>query len=61
MESLSVELESLYCLFHRKELMLRDPLGLVNAKINPYDFELVSFVSSGLSYGRVEQIQKTLI
>ncbi len=59
-ESLSSELESLYSLFHRKELMLRDPLGLVNPHLNPHDFELVSFVSAGLSYGRVEQIQKSL-
>ncbi len=59
-ESLSAELETLYALFHRKELMLRDPLGLVNSNLNPHDFELVSFVSAGLSYGRVEQIQKSL-
>lgn len=57
---LGVELEHLYSLFHRKELMLRDPLGLVKNDLNPHDFELVSFVSAGLSYGRVEQIQKSL-
>jgi uncharacterized protein (TIGR02757 family) len=59
-KSLALELESLYSLYHRKELMLRDPLGLVNSQLNPNDFELVSFVSAGLSYGRVEQIQKSL-
>lgn len=57
---LRLELENLYSLFHHKELMLRDPLGLVNSDLNPHDFELVSFVSAGLSYGRVEQIQKSL-
>ena len=59
-ESLGAELENLYSLFHRRELMLLDPLGLVNTGLNPHDFELVSFVSAGLSYGRVEQIQKSL-
>lgn len=60
-QSLALELENLFSLYHHKDLMLRDPLGLVNSKLNPQDFELVSFVSAGLSYGRVEQIQKSLI
>ena len=54
------ELEHLYRLYHRPELLGEDPLGLVSAEISSDDFELVSYVSASLSYGRVEQIRKSL-
>lgn len=56
-----IELDSLYKKFHKKELLLSDPLGLVSTKLNKSDFEIVSYISASLSYGRVEQIQKSLV
>ncbi|MEZ4813686.1 MAG: DUF2400 family protein [Bdellovibrionota bacterium] len=54
------ELESLYKKYHRPELLGEDPLGHVSNSLSPEDFELVSYVSASLSYGRVEQIKKSL-
>jgi hypothetical protein len=54
------ELEHLYRLYHRPELLGEDPLGLVSAEMSSDDFELVSYVSASPSYGRVEQIRKSL-
>lgn len=54
------ELEHLYKLYHRPELLGEDPLGLVSGEMTSEDFEVVSYVSASLSYGRVEQIRKSL-
>ena len=55
------ELFSLYKKYHKAELLGQDPLGLVNASLDDRDFEFVSYVSASLSYGRVEQIRKSLM
>src|SRR5215216_4683029 len=60
-EKLKLELNHLYIKYHRAELLGEDPLGLVSPHLTTSDFELVSYVSASLSYGRVEQIRKSLI
>lgn len=55
------ELDRLYKEYHQTELLSEDPLGLVSVRLNTHDFELVSYVSASLSYGRVEQIRKSLV
>lgn len=57
---IKVELELLYKKYHHVELLGEDPLGLVSKELGSEDFELVSYVSASLSYGRVEQIRKSL-
>ncbi len=59
-EELKRELNALYDQYHRAELLGEDPLGLVSHTLSNSDFELVSYVSASLSYGRVEQIRKSL-
>jgi len=59
-EALKNELALLYKKYHHAELLGEDPLGLVNGHLSENDFEFVSYVSASLSYGRVEQIRKSL-
>lgn len=54
------ELSALYKKYHHAELLAEDPLGLVSGALSASDFEFVSYVSASLSYGRVEQIRKSL-
>ncbi len=58
--ALSRELNLLYKKYHHADLLAEDPLGLVHRSLSAMDFELVSYVSASLSYGRVEQIRKSL-
>ncbi len=53
------ELEALYESFNHQALAQEDPLSSVDPELLPEDFEIVSFIVAGLSYGRVEQIQKS--
>lgn len=57
---ISEDLEILFRDLHHKSNLQRDPLGVVCPELAPKDFEIVSFVSAGLSYGREEQIRKSL-
>ncbi|MBS1982918.1 MAG: TIGR02757 family protein [Bdellovibrionales bacterium] len=52
-------LDQIYTEFSRAERLDRDPLGMIDRSLSPEDFELVSFVVAGLSYGRVDQIRKS--
>ncbi len=51
--------ESLYKDFNLASKVYSDPLAMINPKLSPEDFEIVSFLAAGISYGRVEQIQKS--
>ena len=42
------------------EAFRRDPLFLIDRNLAPEDFEILSFIVAGLSYGRVEQIEKSV-
>lgn len=57
---LQPELDALWREFHRTECLTSDPLGHISAALSPADFEIVSFITAGLSYGRVEQIKNSL-
>jgi uncharacterized protein (TIGR02757 family) len=59
-KKLRAELNALYAKYHKPELLNEDPLGLVSGKLSDEDFELVSYVSASISYGRTEQIRKSL-
>lgn len=59
-EKIKNELSLLYKKYHHAELLGEDPLGLVSGHLSERDFEFVSYVSASLSYGRVEQIRKSL-
>jgi len=59
LNSLRRKLEQSYEASAREEFLTRDPLGQLDRHISPSDFEFVSFIMAGLSYGRVEQIQKS--
>ncbi len=59
-ELLKKDLLILYRDHHDVHSLSADPLGTVNRKLLAADFEIVSFISAGLSYGRVEQIKKSL-
>jgi len=52
--------EALYARFNDSTKLDSDPLVMVSSDLRPEDFELVSFIVAGLSYGRVEQIQKSV-
>jgi uncharacterized protein (TIGR02757 family) len=51
------ELELLYVDYNHSSQLGTDPLGMVDPALAPEDFEIVSFLVAGLSYGRVEQIR----
>ncbi|NCN26378.1 DUF2400 domain-containing protein [bacterium] len=53
-------LESLYLKYNKREYLNWDPLGLLDASLCPFDFEIVSLLAAGLAYGRVEQSRKSL-
>lgn len=53
-------LEKLYAQFNSFDRIGRDPLGMVDRGLSAPDFEICSFIVAGLSYGRVEQIQKSV-
>jgi uncharacterized protein (TIGR02757 family) len=54
-----IQLEELYTRFNDPLWLGTDPLSMVDRTLSPEDFEIVSFLVAGLSYGRVEQIQKS--
>jgi uncharacterized protein (TIGR02757 family) len=53
------DLTRLYHTFNDPQWLRLDPLGIVDATLSPADFELVSFLVAGLSYGRFEQTRKS--
>jgi uncharacterized protein (TIGR02757 family) len=53
-------LERLYNKYNHRNLIKPDPLQFVYRYSEPSDMEIVAFLSAGLAYGRVEQIQKSL-
>lgn len=55
----SEDLNRLYHRFNDRTWLELDPLGLIDPTLNAADFELLSFLVAGLSYGRVEQIRKS--
>jgi uncharacterized protein (TIGR02757 family) len=54
-------LERLYAKYNHRELIKPDPLQFVYQYKSPSDKEIVAFLSAALAYGRVEQIEKSLI
>lgn len=54
---LKAELEELYARYNHPDFIHEDPLGMAGRELAPEDFEIVSFIVAGLSYGRVEQIR----
>lgn len=53
-------MEALYARYNRREFIGSDPLQFVYEYSNPEDMEIAAFLSAGLAYGRVQQIQKSL-
>lgn len=53
-------LESLYAKYNRRTYIKPDPLQFVYRYSAPADMEIAGFLSAGLAYGRVEQIEKSL-
>jgi len=53
-------LERLYNKYNHHNLIKPDPLQFVYHYTKPSDMEIIAFLSAGLAYGRVEQIQKSL-
>lgn len=53
-------LEKLYVHYNHREFIGSDPLKFVYEYSNPEDMEIAAFLSAGLAYGRVQQIQKSL-
>ncbi|HUS71664.1 MAG TPA: TIGR02757 family protein [Sedimentisphaerales bacterium] len=53
-------LETLYARYNRREFIGSDPLQFVYEYSSPADMEVAAFLSAGLAYGRVQQIQKSL-
>lgn len=53
-------LEQLYKKFNKKTYVDLDPINQLDPNLSPEDCEICSFISAGLSYGRVEQIQKNI-
>ena len=58
-EELRKECEALYRKWHHAEFAEGDPLSLLDRTLSGEDLEILSFLVAGLSYGRVEQIQKS--
>jgi uncharacterized protein (TIGR02757 family) len=55
------QLEVFYATYHNLARAERDPLALLDRSLPPDDLELTSFIVAGLSYGRVEQIQQSIL
>ncbi|UCC22311.1 MAG: TIGR02757 family protein [Planctomycetota bacterium] len=53
-------LESLYGRYNHRTFIKPDPLQFVYRYSDPADKEIAGFLSAGLAYGRVEQIEKSL-
>ena len=53
-------LDKLYNKYNHYDLIKPDPLQFVYRYDKPSDREIIAFLSAGLAYGRVEQIQKSL-
>lgn len=53
-------LENLYSTWNRKEFIHPDPLEFLHRHSEPADREIVGLVASGLAYGRVKQILKSV-
>lgn len=54
-------LEKLYERYNHRNLIKPDPLQFIYNYTNPRDMEIAGLLSAALAYGRVEQIQKSLI
>lgn len=59
--SLGPYLDKLYDQFNSFDRIGKDPLGMLDRGLPAPDFEICSFIVAGLSYGRVEQIQKSVL
>ena len=60
-ERLKEVLEKLYAKYNRPEFIPPDPLQFLYKYPSPADKEVVGFIAAALAYGRVEQIEKSLI
>ncbi len=54
-------LERLYRRYNHRGLINPDPLQFVYRYSNPADMEITAFLASALAYGRVQQIERSLI
>ncbi len=54
-------MEALYDRYNRREFIGSDPLQFVYEYSNPADMEVVALLAADLAYGRVQQIQKSLV
>lgn len=54
-------LEKLYSKYNRRGLISPDPLQFVYHYSKPADMEIAAFLASALAYGRVQQIERSLI
>ena len=54
-------LERLYGKYNHRRLIKSDPLQFVHRYSEPADMEIAAFLASALAYGRVQQIEKSLI
>ncbi len=53
-------LERLYAKYNHRRLVAPDPLQFLYRYSEPADVEIVALLASGLAYGRVQQIEKSL-
>jgi len=53
-------LERLYTKYNHRRLVKPDPLQFLYRYCEPEDVEIVALLASGLAYGRVQQIEKSL-
>lgn len=53
-------LERLYAKYNHRRLVKPDPLQFLYRYSEPADVEIVALLASGLAYGRVQQIEKSL-
>lgn len=58
---LKAALEKLYSRYNRRELISPDPLQFVYHYSKPADMEIAAFLASALAYGRVQQIERSLV
>ena len=58
---IKVVLQKLYAKYNRPELIKPDPLQFVYRYADPGDMEIVAFFAAALAYGRVEQIERSLV
>lgn len=60
MKNLNVLLKDVYGLYHKREFVHPDPLEFLYDYKNIRDREIVALIASGLAYGRVAQILKSV-